>query len=304
MSIKAPLDIVRTARLRARTGSETVETYGFETRRRFAEARQLGKSATHVIIPVRNEEEDLPATLVALARNADVSPVVVTNNCDDATATRAAKMGAIVVDQPTGKKMAATQTGVRFLRAQGVDRMLATDGDTLAQPGWAARMTSELEAADEGYGAVAYGSVIVWHGASRGADALNTASRFAGVVRRRMQGQPPLAGGANYGLQFDRDGLMEQALFGLDGNLFAPGEGTPDDLAVQQALLSGTYAACVGVTALDSRVITRGDRYSFGDAFRAVILRQSHRDISTLSYAQQYAVDQPATAPAPPQVAA
>jgi hypothetical protein len=244
----------------------------------------------HVIVPAHNEEEDLPATLVALSRNPDVAPAVVANRCDDDTAKIACRMGAVVVDQPTGRKMAATKAGIAHLQAENIDTMLFTDADTLPQPGWSRRILSRLALSDRGFGAAVFGSSLVWHGPSKMADSLMTASRVAGVIRRDRRSQPPLANGHNYGLQLDPDGLMSAAIDCLDDDLFVRTPGAPpDDSAIQQALLEETYANVVGVATLDSRVLTRGDRvHGVREALNIVVRRHNYGDVASSSYAQQY----------------
>ena len=80
-------------RLRAMPPEEVMERFSARTTESFG-----GSGGTPVIIAARNEERDLPATLVALSRNPELKPVIAVNGTDDQTAERAAAMGARAPD--------------------------------------------------------------------------------------------------------------------------------------------------------------------------------------------------------------
>src|SRR6266496_2661024 len=118
-----------------------------------------------LLIPARNEEEDLPATLLAAARAGDLFPVVLDNKSSDDTALIARKMGAGVIDISTGNKMAATQEGIRLARHDlGARAIFLTDADTLMPANWAKELNGALLDHDDGTGSAVFGNSILWNG--------------------------------------------------------------------------------------------------------------------------------------------
>ena len=299
LTLATPGNVARvwqTARLRGsrhagkRGSRQTMQQNRAFTRGQFGAARERGSNAIWVVIPCHNEEQHLPSTLAALARNGNLVPVVVDNNSTDNTAKVADNMGAVVLSQREGRKMAATQCGMNYVLDEvGARRMLFTDGDTLALAAWAAAMERELQRLDAGQGAAVFGASIKWFGRSRLTDTMMTALGLAFTIRRAKRGEAPIARGHNYGLLFDRAGKMRRAINKLDPNVFAgPGHDVPDDTQILLAV-QGAGAAVGGVYKPDTWVVTTNDRVSsFGRALATLRPGVSHADMTDMSYAQQY----------------
>jgi glycosyltransferase involved in cell wall biosynthesis len=110
-----------------------------------------------VIIPARNAERVLPATLTALGPAAEV--IVVDNGSTDATAAVALAHGATVVRHERPSRPGARNAGVR---ATSADRLAFLDADCAPGPGWAAAIDRCLDAHE-----LVAGDVIVQGGATR-----------------------------------------------------------------------------------------------------------------------------------------
>ncbi|HTH72093.1 MAG TPA: glycosyltransferase family A protein, partial [Candidatus Pristimantibacillus sp.] len=215
------LAVRRAARLRRVPAETLVRTHAQQTKRHFAAAKKLGSQAIFVVIPCRNEAQHLPSTLVALARNDNVVPIVVDNNSTDRTSKIAKQMGAIVVVEPEGNKMAGTQAGIRCARETfGAERILFLDGDTMPLPRWGAAMDRRLQQLDAGNGAAVFGSTISMFGPSHLANIAATALGLMYTILREQRGEDPIARGGNYGLSFDASGAMEKQLLALKKDLF------------------------------------------------------------------------------------
>ena len=245
-------DLHAAATLRRQAAARILTDHAGRARATFA-ASYAAARPTPVVIPARNEQYDLPATLLALAHSiSPVIPIVVDNGSLDDTAGTANRMGAHVIGAPTGTKMAATQAGLSYAahRWPGAP-ILFTDADTLALPTWASAMGAHLT---RGHSAV-FGTVLCWHGSSRRVDAILSSVKLARSLIRAATGQTPVGRGANYGLRLDPDGTMAAALLALDPDLFAG-----DDTAIRDALhRTGTrLTACFHRRA---SVLTRNDRY-------------------------------------------
>src|SRR5688572_15764621 len=85
-----------------------------------------------VIIPARNEEEFLPATIQALQRQSycNFETIVIANGCTDRTAEVACELGCRVYEIPRGLG-AARNLGGREAAGQ---ILLFLDADTLLEP--------------------------------------------------------------------------------------------------------------------------------------------------------------------------
>jgi dolichol-phosphate mannosyltransferase len=108
-------------------------------------------SGISVVVPARDEERRLPACLDALAKDGDVTEVIVVDDrSTDATAALAAQAGARVVrgaplpDGWAGKAWALEQ-GLAAARGEIV---VFLDADTRPRPGLVAALAGELDAAD------------------------------------------------------------------------------------------------------------------------------------------------------------
>ncbi|SRR6266702_879329 len=76
--------------LQSNDGGVLAESFGDKTTRVFRDIAN-NPGALPVVIPVRNEEKTLPATLVSLVR-AEALPIVVDNESEDRTVVRAERM--------------------------------------------------------------------------------------------------------------------------------------------------------------------------------------------------------------------
>jgi hypothetical protein len=186
--------------------------------------------------------------------------------------------------------MAATQKGVVYVRQElHASTMLATDGDTLVLPTWGTAMQAPLQKVEQGAGAVAYGSALMLFGKSRLADAAATGLGLMYGHLHQRRHELPLALGANYAVQFDDDGVIEQTLGGMDPNLFMGRDPSDhEDLQVRDALAVADVAL---MASLDPAawVMARHDRV---DSVRSVLAaatgRVSSVDTVLASYAAEY----------------
>jgi glycosyltransferase involved in cell wall biosynthesis len=157
-----------------------------------------------VVVPAHDEEELLPACLAALRRAArqlariQTHVLVVADACGDATAGRARRAGAGVVEIQARNVGAARAAGFgaalgRIRPADPAAAWLATtDADTLVAPDWLAR---QVELAHQGWDAVV-GTVTVsdWSGHPDHVPEL-FAARY-----QHGQGPHPHVHGANLGM--------------------------------------------------------------------------------------------------------
>lgn len=95
-----------------------------------------------VIIPARNEEAALPATLAALAPEAVHEVIVADGGSDDATVALARRLGATVVASPAGR---GRQLNTGAAAASG-EILLFLHADTLVPAGFAAEVRQVLSA--------------------------------------------------------------------------------------------------------------------------------------------------------------
>ncbi|HEY7225049.1 MAG TPA: glycosyltransferase family A protein [Micromonosporaceae bacterium] len=145
MSRLLPAVIADTAAIRRRDPADILTQDATWIRGRFG---RVSRECVAVVIPARDEEHDLPATLLALARSTvSVVPIVVDNGSQDDTGAVAAHLGARVVSAESGAKMAATQAGLRHaITNLATKDVLFTDADTLVLPAWAETMRRRLAA--------------------------------------------------------------------------------------------------------------------------------------------------------------
>jgi glycosyltransferase involved in cell wall biosynthesis len=293
-------DIRRTAAIRRQSGADIVRVHGDFTRQQFAAAKKRRGGVVAVVIPCHNEAEDLPGTLLSIARAGNAVPIVVDNTSTDNTAQVARDMGAVVLDQPTGKKMAATQSGFVYAAHKlSAKVILFTDGDTLVLPDWAQGMASKLTAADKGKGVAMFGPSVAMFGSSRLADLATTGLNLTYKVMHARRGEPPIAHGHNYGLLPDAAGAMEAALLALNPDAFVwPTDAVPDDYLIRQAMIEAG-ATVVGSHFLDVAVLTRNDRiHTISQVVAIGRGNKSYFDHLADSYATQYGAHVPTKRPA------
>jgi glycosyltransferase involved in cell wall biosynthesis len=247
--IKSP--DVHLLRLRDLNPAEIVRDYSAFTRDRFS-----SPDGFPVLIPAFNEEVDLPATLLALARsNIDIKPIVIDNASTDSTAEYATAMGAITIHENVPGKMKATQTGLEQARAMGYKRILFTDADTLPGKKWAVSMHELAGRIDPTQGGLVAGTGLFDHGPNLTTDILRSANSYARATMRRVQGKYPMTQGYNYLLALDMDGVVAEGINDLAPNLF-PGE----DFAIRDKVIEGG-GHIVWATGPDTLVFTRNDRF-------------------------------------------
>jgi glycosyltransferase involved in cell wall biosynthesis len=269
--------------LRSTPPDAIVEMLGRAASKEFAKAA-LSVDALPVVVPVKNEAEDLPALLATLAESErPVVPVVVNNGSTDRTVERALGMGAHVLEWPNPGKMGATQLGIQYATKELRSRKAVfTDGDTLIRAGWAGAMERRFDASDSETGVAVFGTSIYAHGESSLVDVVRTSSFTIKSIVGRARGMGPRAVGHNYGLRFDDDGAMVAGINGLEPGIFVG-----DDRAIRD-VVTGAGARIVTSLGIGTMVMTRGDRMG---SFRDLLQPDSRRDVVRReSYEEQYGV--------------
>lgn len=255
-SIHHAKNIYDATRIRAIGPDEIVDKYASYASSRFKDARHSGV-VRPLVIPARNEAYDLPATLLSAAHNHDVFPLVIDNLSTDDTAKIARRMGAGVLTVDYGKKMAATQEGLRSARHDlGARAIYFSDADTLFPKDWADAMHRRLTRSDQGNGSAVFGNSLLWHGESRTTDTLLSAAKLARAAQRAVFPGEVVARGHNYAVLLDQDGKMEDSMNQIDPHTFSG-----DDLHIRNALIE-SGANVVGASDLGATVVTRNDRVS------------------------------------------
>jgi len=221
-------------------------------------SHQFSNEGVPVLIAARNEQEDLPATLISLAYSGiDVRPIVIENGSDDETARRAMKMGATVLHSDMPFKLAALQEGVQMLDDQ--DRiydkpLLFTDADTLVGRNWSETMANAALTPNEKLSRVVCGSAIIWNGPSMAIDTLRTANAIVKDTLSSLRGTEPIGRGHNMAINFANEDAIDMYA-NLDPTLF---------IAEEQAIMDAikrTGGEVVQSLGLKSIVLTRGDRF-------------------------------------------
>lgn len=235
--------------LRKTESVELIRDYGGFSRGQFS------RDGVPVVIAARNEEVDLPATLLSLADSREpVRPIVVENGSTDRTHEFAEAMGAIVLSGAT-HKMDALHMGVDYVLSdsEAGRSILFTDADTLAGPHWAGRM--KLDGSEAQPSEVRYGSIVCAHGEAAHVDAVRTAYAFVRDINNLVRRKRPVGRGANMSLYFSEEDNFQSEYMHLPSDLFIAEEERISDLIEQQG---GRVSRALGLQAL---VVTRGDRY-------------------------------------------
>lgn len=272
-----------------------MQRYAGRTRKRFEKWQRSGR-AVPVIIPSRNEEHDIVACLVALARSSrPVLPIVVVNCSDDRTFERAKRMGAMVSEIKSGvRKMGATQRGIKlateYFDSTNTTRriILLTDADTLVPRRWASILSRRLRhalARDPLHGAAVFGSSLFLHGPSRLADFGQSAHGFYLDIWQAMKRGAPLVRGHTYGLGLDLNDVIVKTLNRLD-----PEKMYRDDVMIYDTLkhTGVPIFRCLNPKAV---VITRGDR---AHSFKEFVENLYKPGYEGSTYDKQYAICPPA----------
>jgi len=254
MSVGAIRETLSTARfLRSQAPDDLIVEHRQGCRKAFTP--RLG--SLPVLVCARNEADDLPATLVSIARsNTPVVPIVVNNDSTDATAEIATTMGAVVIDHAPRGKSGAFRVGMEYaLDAFPGSPLLSTDADTIVGSSWAETMThSAVNAGSTHNGALLFGGVVISAGESRITDATRTISLNGKQVISRLAHRQPGARGANVCVV----GLAE-----LQGAISDIPDATfpCSDSALRDAIL-GAGGGVHSTIRPESQVVSRGDRYS------------------------------------------
>jgi glycosyltransferase involved in cell wall biosynthesis len=198
-----------------------------------------------VIIPARNAERVLPATLAAIEGAPEV--VVVDNGSTDSTAATALALGARVVHEPVASRPRARNAGARSTAA---DKLVFLDADCVPQPGWVDAMSAVLDEHE-----LAGGRVVV-EGDATIAERFDTAWR----LRQEETIAEGWSGSGNLGIRRE---LFER-LGGFDERFTHAAEDV--DLCLRAGAIAYAPDAVVrhepARTALE--VATRGFRHGFG----------------------------------------
>jgi hypothetical protein len=214
-----------------------------------------------VVICARNEEEDLPATLVSLAMQEDsgVVPIVVDNGSSDDTVERALKMGVKVLHEEVPGKNGAFTKGILYAREEFGETapILYTDADTIVGSYWAnalANRTRHMNESNSRRGALLFGSIFIRHGKSPITDAVRTFDIYKRQLERRRLGLAPGARGPSTGLILSEEGV--ESLAQLPATLFPRQDSSVRDALIEAGSAAGATLSSHGV------VVSRGDRFS------------------------------------------
>ena len=209
-----------------------------------------------VIIPARNEERDLPATLITLASSScEVWPIVVENGSTDKTAEIARKMGAHVLKCSEPYKMAALQVGIQELDSLSRlnEPVLFTDADSLVSPTWAEALTGAVKG-DELM--CASGRVLAGHGPSKTADFLGTLAMDVQDIKRLVFNDHPVGRGDNTVINFANNREAISNYMNINPKFF-PGL---DDM-IFEVLEKHNKSKFTKVLGGAATVLSRGDRF-------------------------------------------
>lgn len=252
-------DLYDLTKLRHTRGDQIVDQYSQATAMHFDVLKKAcltdASPINFLLIPARNEEEDLPGTLLAASRAENVLPFVLNNNSTDKTGEVATSMGAILIDVPVGGIIASVQAGIKRAMEYRVDKLFFTDADTLVPPTWHKAMDERLNQVDQGKGAIAYGNAVLWYGEHKSTDMVLSVGKALRFAIHGMHSDPELpAYGYNHAIRFDRDGRIIEEIRKLDPRIT-----NGADTQVKNAVLSagGTVGYAHGMR---SWVVPRNDR--------------------------------------------
>lgn len=230
---------------------DLVVRHGHETARSFS-----GRDRVPVVIAARNEEDDLPRSLLAMSRSTvAVEPIVVVNGTDDETAERAQAMGARVVHCEHPFKLAALQLGTSSLIDDGHEGpILYTDADTFVGRRWAERMA--YHASNEARTPVVALGGVAFFGSSLAFDVARSARLFVKNHNRVRLGSAMPAVGSNMAISFGGNQDAVEAYMSLPRNLFIGEEQAIVDTLVSRG------GVVISDPSLLATVLTRNDRHN------------------------------------------
>jgi glycosyltransferase involved in cell wall biosynthesis len=219
---------------------------------------EFTKDGIPVLIAAHNEEQTLPFSLTALARQTrPVHPLVINNASEDATAQVAEMFGAEVIDEPHAGKVRALQTGIaHVLEGAGVTggAILFTDADTVPVAGWAHTMSAAVAGRPD---TMATG-LRIFHGAENaqqlGINGIRTVYAAIKSAARELKNAPPVAAGHNMALTSSLSETLLESLMLLPN--YFPGQ----DAAMRDKVIEngGTVKSLFTPEGI---VFTAGDRY-------------------------------------------
>ena len=214
------------------------------------------ESGVPVVIAARNEENDLPATLISLAGSTrEIWPVVVENGSTDRTFEVATKMGAHVLRCSQPFKMAALQTGICELdeRSRLGQPVLFTDADSMVGPTWAEALHDAVKGSEL---KCASGRSIVACGPSELADFLGTLAMDGQDIKRILFNEHPVGRGDDSAINFAGDKQAVLTYLSIRPNLFIGEDDMIFDLLEKRH--DAKFAKVLGNRAA---VLSRGDRF-------------------------------------------
>lgn len=249
--------VSRVRSLRRIEGGELARRYAVTTRDKLFAA-----GGVPVVIAARNEQDDLPATLLALSwSTVPVKVWVALNGTSDATGERAEMMGAKVLDCPVPGKMAALQSAVTVITDESLrGPILFTDADTLVGPRWAHVMSATARA--QRLPVVALGNAVFSHGDSQVADLIRNVRKVAIAQRNVRQGRRGLAQGANLAIDFADSEAALTSFLSIDAQRFI---GEEEEIVARILACGGEWRNALS---RDATVVTRGDRFGVRDLWR------------------------------------
>jgi glycosyltransferase involved in cell wall biosynthesis len=247
--------------LRETDSTELVEKFSEYTNDNFSE------EGIPVVIAARNEEQDLPATLISLAGSTcEVWPIVVENGSEDKTYEVAKKMGAHVLHCKLPFKMAALQAGIRELDSKSRlnEPVLYTDADSLVSPTWAETLSNAVKGNEI---KCASGRAVVGYGPSKTADFLGTFAMDIQDIKRIVCREHPVGRGDDSAINFTNNREAIATYLSFNPKYFI----CEDDMIfeIMEKRHNAKFAKVLGRAAT---VLSRGDRFkSAGDRIRCVL---------------------------------
>lgn len=234
---------------RGRPGPEVQAEFADFTRLAFA-----GHEGVPVIVPTYNEAEDLPVTLLALARSTlQLEPIIVDSSSPDDTAEIAAEMGATVISVARGQ-MLGYKAGIEHVqRTRSASPLLITDADCISGRRWAETLIKRANIPSS-TGGVAFGTTVFFNGESCATDLVRSLYALVGDQARKVTHQPARQRGTNCHVQLDEAGAITDRMLEFEDMVF------PCDILLAEAIqeVSGLR---LSVTSPRAVVLTNGDRY-------------------------------------------